>query len=273
MSKILDNLSLLTDDEIHSVFAANFIFEFGESTSIEINNKIGYSNNTAQFLDRLVKFNSLPTVDNVLSNVSVDINTLFLKAEKLCYSAFTLLFYWKAQCEINGLHFNDEHYNRTLYLIAYKCSRMKLNKGNNFFDEYFNELNEIIDLRISNLNNKLSISNNIKDEALIIIGTPIRIENLLIAENDIISLLSIEDAKKACEKLGQHWRLPTEKELKIILSNKDMFKGLKNSNYWSSTHIVLIENFSLISVINFQDEKNYLSDETALNNTRAVRSF
>ena len=46
------------------------------------------------------------------------------------------------------------------------------------------------------------------------------------------------DAKKACESLGNGWRLPTLAELKILYRNKDKIGGFVGSDtfaYWSST--------------------------------------
>lgn len=41
-----------------------------------------------------------------------------------------------------------------------------------------------------------------------IIGKPIRIGNLLVAENDFPYTMNWDDAKKSCVELGKGWRLP-----------------------------------------------------------------
>lgn len=69
-----------------------------------------------------------------------------------------------------------------------------------------------------------------------IIGKPIKIGNILVAQNDFpdYSAMSWEDAKRACRSLGEGWRLPTKTELNILYMNKKNIKVL-NSMYWSST--------------------------------------
>ena len=44
-----------------------------------------------------------------------------------------------------------------------------------------------------------------------------------------------EDAKKACEALGNGWRLSTKDESKTLYLNKDKISGFVSNNYWSST--------------------------------------
>ena len=45
-----------------------------------------------------------------------------------------------------------------------------------------------------------------------IIGKPVKIGRLLVAENDFPELLNFEDGKKACRTLGKGWRLPSISE-------------------------------------------------------------
>jgi uncharacterized protein (TIGR02145 family) len=69
-----------------------------------------------------------------------------------------------------------------------------------------------------------------------VIGNPIRIGNLEIAENDFESKMEFNEAVDACARLGNGWRLPTLDELKLIDDNKSLIIGLKFGNYyyWSS---------------------------------------
>ena len=41
-------------------------------------------------------------------------------------------------------------------------------------------------------------------------------------------------AKKACENLGDEWRLPTKDELQLMYDNKEMIGGFVNNYYWCS---------------------------------------
>lgn len=67
-----------------------------------------------------------------------------------------------------------------------------------------------------------------------IIGKPIKIGNILVAENDIPEDLNLEDAKKACQALGKGWRLPTYAEMNIIFKNRDKIGGFEENMYWTS---------------------------------------
>ena len=51
------------------------------------------------------------------------------------------------------------------------------------------------------------------ESSAFIIGKPIRIGNLLVAEWDFRNTMTYSDAKRACATLGKGWRLPTGKEL------------------------------------------------------------
>jgi hypothetical protein len=68
-----------------------------------------------------------------------------------------------------------------------------------------------------------------------IIGMPIKIGNILVAENDISEDLNLEDAKKACQALGKGWRLPTYAEMNIIFKNRDKIGGFEENMYWTSS--------------------------------------
>ena len=70
-----------------------------------------------------------------------------------------------------------------------------------------------------------------------IIGEPIKIGNLLVAEYDFPNEMNWEDAKKACRTLGKGWRLPTKAELNILYKNRKKIGGFVSNYYWSSTEI------------------------------------
>ena len=68
-----------------------------------------------------------------------------------------------------------------------------------------------------------------------IIGKPIQIEHLEVAQNDFPKEMTWYEAKKACYALGSRWRLPTKNELILLFRNEDEIGGFANNNYWSST--------------------------------------
>ena len=77
----------------------------------------------------------------------------------------------------------------------------------------------------------LSLAQNVKE----IIGKPVKIGNLLVAENDFPREMNWDDAKKACIALGNGWRLPTKNELIILHKNREKIGGFTTNYYWSST--------------------------------------
>ena len=64
----------------------------------------------------------------------------------------------------------------------------------------------------------------------IIIGEPIRIGRIEVAEYDFPKL-NWDDAVHACANLGSGWRLPTKDELYLMSNNKDYIGGF-SSNYY-----------------------------------------
>jgi hypothetical protein len=70
-----------------------------------------------------------------------------------------------------------------------------------------------------------------------IIGNPIKIGNLLVAQNSFSDEMNFEAAKKACRSLGKGWRLPTKSELNFLYKNKIKIGGFVSNYYWSSTEI------------------------------------
>ena len=72
----------------------------------------------------------------------------------------------------------------------------------------------------------------------IVIGKTITIGSLEIAGNNFPKKMSLEEAEKACNGLGDGWHLPTEEELNFININKAAIENLTGGDYWSSSDIV-----------------------------------
>ena len=68
-----------------------------------------------------------------------------------------------------------------------------------------------------------------------IIGKPMRVDNILVAQKDFPKQMNWYDANKACTALGNGWRLPTEEELNTLNKSKVKISGFSNEYYWSST--------------------------------------
>jgi hypothetical protein len=68
-----------------------------------------------------------------------------------------------------------------------------------------------------------------------IIGKPIKIGNIEVAQYDFPKKMNWEDAKIFCTNLGKGWRLPTIEELSFLYQNKDEIGSFSKSNYWSNS--------------------------------------
>jgi hypothetical protein len=100
-----------------------------------------------------------------------------------------------------------------------------------------------------------------------IIGKPFKIDNLIVAQYDFPSMMNWKDAKKACETLGNGWRLPTIDELNILYKNKDKIGCSALLSYWSSMEL---DNFAWAQFFGNGFEHDYIKNDPYY--VRAVRS-
>ena len=72
-----------------------------------------------------------------------------------------------------------------------------------------------------------------------VIGNPIKIGNIEVAQHDFTYRMKWNDANQTCLNLGEGWRLPTKDELKILYINKNQIGNLQDPYlaYWSSTEV------------------------------------
>ena len=68
-----------------------------------------------------------------------------------------------------------------------------------------------------------------------ILGTPIKIDNLEVAQFDFQKIVTWGDAKNICDSLGNDWRMPNKDELNTLFLHKDRIGGFNGNWYWSST--------------------------------------
>jgi hypothetical protein len=68
---------------------------------------------------------------------------------------------------------------------------------------------------------------------------PIPIQyTLQVAEKDFPNQMNWAEAKKACEALGEGWRLPSKDELNSMYINRNEIGGFTTVAYWSSTEAI-----------------------------------
>ena len=63
-----------------------------------------------------------------------------------------------------------------------------------------------------------------------IIGRPIKLDNLEVAQHDFPKSMNWDDAKAACAKLGEGWRLPTKDELNLLYQKKIKLAVLQSTS-------------------------------------------
>ena len=105
-----------------------------------------------------------------------------------------------------------------------------------------------------------------------IIGKPITIGNLLVAQNDFPNQMKWVDAVNECTTLGKGWRLPTKDELNELYKNKDKIGGFATStlsSYWSSTESGL--RFAWLQYFSYGTQKS--ANKFYILPIRAVRSL
>jgi hypothetical protein len=108
-----------------------------------------------------------------------------------------------------------------------------------------------------------------KHSNILIIGKPIIIERLEIAQYDFPKTMNWSDAKKACSDLGEGWRLPTMSELKFLFLFKDDSLSNMRKAYWSSSD--LNYDFAVIPDFNFENDKK--PNKKTEYSVRAVRKY
>jgi len=102
-----------------------------------------------------------------------------------------------------------------------------------------------------------------------IFGTPIKISNLEVAQHDFPNSMNWDDAKVACAKIGEGWKLPTKDELNLLYQNKDKIGDFADYDYWSSTENST--NYAWLQ--SFYDGSQIDYGKSSPNNVRAVRAF
>ena len=104
-----------------------------------------------------------------------------------------------------------------------------------------------------------------------IIGKPIKIGNLEVAQYDFPNVTNWDDGNKDCEALGKGWRLPTKDELITLYQNKNVIGNFGDYLYMgskTSSDEAAVRNFSNGRQKLERDEHGDL-----LCNVRAVRSL
>jgi hypothetical protein len=112
--------------------------------------------------------------------------------------------------------------------ILYNSAELEKSTANTNFDSNINN-NDIID------NDDVIELNKINTSYKDIIGSIVKLNNLEISQYDFPDRMNWNDAKIACEALGDGWRLPSLDELNILYENQNKIGGFADGLYWSSS--------------------------------------
>ena len=105
-----------------------------------------------------------------------------------------------------------------------------------------------------------------------IIGRPIKIGNLEVAQFDFPTLMNLTDAKKACNDLGNGWRLPTLTESDLLCENIIICHFVQDS-YWCTSIRFYETYFCYPNYTRSLEESFKIPNELSKYMVRAVRSF
>jgi hypothetical protein len=102
-------------------------------------------------------------------------------------------------------------------------------------------------------------------------------QSVKIRRNDSLEVMKTDlgqmnwwDAKEACEKLGDGWRLPTLHELIFMCDKRDEIGGFKEDGYWGCSDIDDVEAW-YFGLFSDGPDNGYTKDD--VNYVRAVRTL
>ena len=175
----------------------------------------------------------------------------------VCYSSV----YMTQRREINSLPIN---YKGFIYPIKLTDDNILIGTSSteeHYYMEDYDE-DELIFIDFKNAYNNKEI-----------ILPPYKLSTIKIGRLEVMTedlgLMEWKEAKKACENLGDGWRLPTKYELNLLYENKDKIGGFAISKYWSSTE----EDNDTAWYQSFTSGGQYANDKNLEFFVRAVRGF
>jgi hypothetical protein len=110
-----------------------------------------------------------------------------------------------------------------------KSNFILVSKSNKNYFINIENMNSYVDKFTENIAEKI-----IENSKHPIIGNPIKIGNIFVAQYNFPEEMNWVNAKKACESLGKDWRLPTKKELILMGKNEGKLEKFYNRQFWGT---------------------------------------
>lgn len=117
--------------------------------------------------------------------------------------------------------------------------------------------------------NEIYLPNKI--DAPKIIGNPITIKKIQVAEFDFPEKYTWSKAAQACAALGPGWRVPTLDEVNDLFSERELLGGLAVESYWTSTSYDSINAWYFYVSLGFETLQTHFFYKYYPNNVRAVK--
>lgn len=194
----------ISDQNFELVYSKNEVYVLVEKGKIKIR-KISYNEKEKKLFDKIVSKEILIPVGQSRGN--------FLKEKTgLDKRYFTL----KLEFNNQEIIANKQEGKIDSLIQIEKSEASKKIGLERKFKKAIRQEEKIIKNYKERMETVLMTIKNIEDEA----NKPIKMGNFEVI-NKMMSVVSFDDAKKACAEKGENWRLPTELEYKIIFQNID----------------------------------------------------
>ena len=125
-------------------FAQQYIIEYGNKKFEKIASIIKTSENINVYINNVIENNSYPNADDLQYVMNTHTYFMWSKEETLCLGALGVILRWSGSIYEGYSKEQDELETMAMAKMIDKCSRLKYNQFNSFFDRFFRRLRLII---------------------------------------------------------------------------------------------------------------------------------
>lgn len=126
--------------QLFEEFANQYIIEFGYSKFEKVAEIVKSSDNIRTYVDNVIDNFSVPNTENLQYVINSHSFFLWSKEETVCLGAMSIILMWS---DSNYEIYNKEQSMMETKMMAKlidKCSRLKYNQFNSFFDRFYRRL-------------------------------------------------------------------------------------------------------------------------------------